>query len=315
METFTQCHHHVPEVARTSLKPTDFARARTSCRRSAKPYQGSQWAIFRFPRHYPTISSSIFEQPLLQTAPASRQSSVPAAVPSPAASATAPTNVAKGMLSNGKPNGGRVQIKRKTEPQGEWPAAQHQPSRTSSQASTSNAAQGSAPQKSRSERQVPPHLAPRQQDRQRTGATPSGRATPVGDSEPPSKRQKGLSGEPSVPSLLSRLALIPPANEQSKASAKAEAPSPPLPAKRRVESEQQSQSRSAVSQQQQQRARPAQTNANALPPGGWSIKGAARASQQPEPPTPEPQSASLLDRLKRSDTGGGGQSRRKRVKT
>ncbi|GJE89989.1 hypothetical protein PsYK624_061080 [Phanerochaete sordida] len=244
---------------------------------------------------------------LLQTAPASRQTSVAAGAPHSGPSA----NVAKGASANGKPNGGRVQIKRKAESPAEQQHVLHHqlPSRPPSQASMSyrpqSPAQGSG-------RQLPPHLSGRQNDRPRTpGGAPSGRATPVGDAEPPppTRRPKALAAEPSVPSLLSRMAL---GGEKTRAS-----PPSTIPAKRRAEPEQDQ--RAPYQQQQlrqepgqrQERARAAQPDAHAPPPGGWSIKGAAR--KQPSPPAQDASSGSLLERLAQSDAGSGG--RRKRAKT
>lgn len=210
------------------------------------------------------------------------------------------------MSSNGKPSGGRVQIKRKLETESRQPAST--PSRSALQASTSTDAG------SRGNRPTPPHLGSNRSDRLRTNTAPLGsssRTTPVAESEPQSKRQKGLSAEGSVPSLLSRLTLVQGASESKPAQRGSTASAPSVPAKRRAES----QATPPQNRPSSQRARPSPPSTAVHPPGGWSIKGAANRRPSPPPTAVEETPSSLLNRIKRGDQGGGGGSRRKRTKT
>lgn len=210
-----------------------------------------------------------------------------------------PSNVGKGTSSHGRLSGGRVQIKRKLEPEADQPA--QVPTRP-------NTPVAHAAADVREDRQLPPHLSSHRGDRQRAKTAPSSaRTTPDVEVQQP-KRQRGLVAEPSVPSLLSRLALAPNASESKLQVA------PAVPAKRRAETD------GAPQQQQkrpnQQRGRPTSYQANTNRPAevGLSIKGAAARANQP--PSETAGEASLLNRLNRSDQGGGSSSRpRKRTKT
>lgn len=283
MEASTELPPTIPQTGGSSVKQSIVARQEGRCRRSAKPHQGSQWAVFPLPLQRPTILSSLFEQLLLQHTP--RLSSTAEAAASAAALST---GVAKGMS-----NGGRVQSNKRSNPDAPPARPVSMPGRLPVQSSASSTPQAST---SRHERQGPPHLSAARPERQRTRTAPaSPRATP--DAEPPAKRQRGLVSDASVPSLLSRMALASSAHERAAAT---------VPAKRRAESEGNPRPRRTPPSRQ------SPTEAEAVPPGGWSIKGAARA-QQPE--EAKEQAASLLDRLKQNDHGGGGNSRRKRTKT
>ena len=116
--------------------------------------------------------------------------------------------------------------------------------------------------------------------------------------------------EPSVPSLLRRMALASGGASESSKPAQRESS---VPAKRRAEADsaqQQSQKR-----QHSQRARPLQPGAGPAPEVGFSIKGAAARANQSTAGAVEEQSASLLNRLNQNEQGGGGSSKRRRTKT
>lgn len=253
-------------------------------RRHSNPYPGSQRTILPLRRLSPTNFSSLFEQSLFKSSS-----------PKPPTSASS----SKQGMSSGdrRANGGPVQIRRR---HNEASIAGLPPR---PRTSVTNQSIYSEPIRRHEGDQVSRGLRQGQQHRQdqgnvnrpqtRTPPVSSARATPMPDGEPQMRRKK-LGPEPSVPSLLSRLALsgdsTPPAPQSSPAS---------VPAKRSAEP-----NREAPAPKRQHTLTRSPTVANIVPSGGLSIKGAA-SRKSPEP-------ASLLNRLR--DEGGRGDGKKRRTK-
>ncbi len=108
-----------------------------------------------------------------------------------------------------------------------------------------------------------------------------------------------------VPSLLSRLTAQPPPADIQVRSAFPSTSS--IPAKRRAESESTTLKRADMK---------SIGVVDIAPPGGYSIKGAARANGEASTP-PREQASSLLDRMNRDGHDGdlGGRARKRRIKT